>query len=133
MAKKRSHPKSRTKQNHVLSSDIILQQLQQILGSPGFDATIAQRAFLRYVVIKTIEGKSDNIKGYTVATEVFGRREDFDQNTDPVVSIHANKLRRSLEHYYLVAGKADPIRIDIPKEPMCRRSLSGPLINRTQL
>ena len=50
-----------------------------------------------------------------MATQVFGRKEDFDQATDPIVSIQANKLRRALERYYLVAGKQDPVRIDIPK------------------
>ena len=46
---------------------------------------------------------------------MFGRREDFDQATDPIVSIQANKLRRALERYYLVAGQNDSIRVDIPK------------------
>jgi adenylate cyclase len=62
-----------------------------------------------------LAGRSHEIKGYTVATEVFGRGEDFNQATDPIVSIQANKLRRALERYYLVAGQNDPVRIDIPK------------------
>lgn len=86
-----------------------------MLASPEFNATEAQKAFLQFVVGMALTGKSDEIKGYTVATQVFGRREDFDQSTDPVVSIHANKLRRALERYYLVAGRHDPVRIDMPK------------------
>ena len=93
----------------------ILRQQQRITDSPEFNATPAQVAFLKFVVEKVISGESDEIKGYTVATQVFGRREDFDQNTDPIVSIHANKLRRALERYYLTAGSHDPLRIDIPK------------------
>ncbi len=50
-----------------------------------------------------------------MATQVFGRKEDFDQATNPIVSIQANRLRRSLERYYLVVGQQDPVRIDIPK------------------
>ena len=100
---------------HLLPADKIFQQLERILGSPEFYGTKAQREFLQYVVKKTIEGKSDEIKGYTVATDVFGRRKDFDQNQDPIVSIQANKLRRALERYYLTSGKADPLLIDIPK------------------
>ncbi len=96
-------------------AEAIQQQLAKILNNPEFGATKAQRAFLLFVVQKVLDGKSDDIKGYTVATEVFGRRKDFDQSTDPVVSIHANKLRRALERYYLIAGRNDPIRIDIPK------------------
>ncbi|WP_155303810.1 hypothetical protein [Desulfosarcina widdelii] len=97
------------------SPSAISGQTNRILDSPEFKATDAQRAFLQYVVEKTLAGHADAIKGYTVATEVFGRHEDFDQATDPIVSIQANKLRRALERYYLVAGQNDPIRIDIPK------------------
>jgi adenylate cyclase len=94
---------------------IVKAQMERILNSPEFKATDAQRAFLQYVVEKTLAGHADAIKGYTVATEVFGRHEDFNQATDPIVSIQANKLRRALERYYLVAGQKDPVRIDIPK------------------
>jgi len=93
----------------------IQKQLRRILDSPEFHATDQQRKFLEFVVTETLAGRSYEIKGYTVATRVFGRREDFDQAIDPIVSIQANKLRRSLERYYLVAGQQDPVRIDIPK------------------
>jgi TolB-like protein len=101
--------------NSPTSAESVRQQLRRITDHPSFRATAAQKAFLQFVVDKVLAGESDQIKGYTIATQVFGRREDFDQATDPVVSIHANKLRRALEHYYLVEGKTDPIRIDIPK------------------
>jgi TolB-like protein len=95
--------------------DRIQRELERIMTSPAFRATDAQKAFLEFVVKKTLAGESEEIKGYTVATRVFGRQEDFDQATDPIVSIQANKLRRALEHYYLTAGNKDPVRIEIPK------------------
>ena len=98
-----------------MPADRIQRQLQRILASPAFRATEAQKAFLEFVVKKTLARESKEIKGYTVATRVFGRRQDFDQATDPIVSIQANKLRRALEHYYLTAGNKDPVRIEIPK------------------
>jgi hypothetical protein len=67
-------------------------------------------------VNQTLAGNADRIKGYTVATEAFGRRSDFDQSIDPIVSIQASRLRRAMERYYKTAGKHDPIRIDIPPE-----------------
>ena len=70
---------------------------------------------LEFVVAETLAGREAEIKGYTVATQVFGRGEDFDQATDPIVSIQANKLRRALERYYFTAGQEDPVRISIPK------------------
>ena len=98
-----------------MTADRIQQQLQRIMTNPVFRATKAQKAFLEYVVRKTLSGNAMEIKGYTVATRVFGRREDFDQSTDPIVSIQANKLRRALEHYYLTVGDKDPVHIEIPK------------------
>ena len=100
---------------HPLDARTIQRQLSQIIASKEFHATERQREFLKFVVAETIAGRSDEIKGYAVATQVFGRSEDFDQATDPIVSIQANQLRRALERYYLVAGQNDPVRIDIPK------------------
>ena len=99
----------------VFSAEEIRQQLQRILDSPDFNATRQQRAFLDFVVTQTLVGNAQDIKGYAVATRVFGRDENFDQAIDPIVSIQANKLRRALERYYLLSGKKDTIQIDIPR------------------
>lgn len=99
----------------AFSAEEIQQQLQRILNSPDFNATPQQRAFLDFVVNQTLAGNSHCIKGYTVATQVFGRDENFDQAIDPIVSIQANKLRRALERYYLLSGKEDIIHLKIPK------------------
>jgi len=102
-------------QDGPLTPKNIKRQLRRILASAEFQATDQQRKFLQFVVSKALAGKTHEIKGYTVATRVFGRKKDFDQATDPIVSIQANKLRRSLERYYLIAGKQDHMRIDLPK------------------
>jgi adenylate cyclase len=97
------------------SHEAISQQLERMLGSPDFQATPQQAAFFNFVVNQTLAGNADQIKGYTVATQVFGRGPDFDQSIDPVVSIQASRLRRAIERYYLTTGRNDHIRIDIPK------------------
>lgn len=97
------------------NQDRIRNELDRVLASEEFTATAQQRKFLTYVVNEVLAGRGRRIKGYTVATEVFGRSEDFDASVDPIVSIQANKLRRALERYYLLDGKADPVVIDIPK------------------
>ena len=99
----------------AFSTDDIRLQFHRILSNPDFVATRQQRAFFIFVVEQTLAGNSQNIKGYTVATQVFGRDENFDQATDPIVSIQANKLRRALERYYLLSGKEDDIHFAIPK------------------
>ena len=102
-------------QDPVRTAEMIQLQLQRILASPEFHATPRQRDFLQFVVTETVAGRAKEIKAYTVATRVFGRKEHFDQSIDPIVSIQANGLRRALERYYLVAGREDPVRIDIPR------------------
>ncbi len=97
------------------SNEEIRHQLESLLASPDFAATPQQVSLLRYVVNQTLSGKADSIKGYTVATEVFGRRTDFNQNIDPIVSIQAGRLRRALSHYYQGPGLNDRVIIDIPK------------------
>ena len=98
-----------------LSHKVISHQLERMLSSPDFRLSPPQAAFFKFVVNQTLAGKADQIKGYTVATEVFGRGPDFDQSIDPVVSIQASRLRRAIERYYLTTGQNDPARIDIPK------------------
>jgi adenylate cyclase len=116
MVKKEKPPlQPRVEQDPAQTAEKVQRQLERILDSPEFHATERQREFLKFVVTETIAGRAQEIKAYTVATRVFGRKADFDQATDPIVSIQANGLRRALERYYLVAGKQDPIRIDIPK------------------
>lgn len=97
------------------SRETVRQQLDKITSSPEFHATRQQRDFLVFVVMETLAGRAEDLKGYSIATQVFGRPEDFNVSVDPIVSIQANKLRRALERYYLIDGKLDPLRIDIPK------------------
>lgn len=97
------------------SSEVVSHHLEGILSSQDFHATPQQSAFLKYVVDQTLAGNADRIKGYTVATEVFGRRQDFNQSIDPIVSIQAAGLRRALKSYYRKAGRRDALQIEIPK------------------
>ena len=99
----------------ALSSAAVCEQLQKILDSPSFEASERRKRFLRYVVEEMLAGRADRLKGYAIATQVFDRDDSFDPQTDPVVRLEARRLRRALEHYYLTAGRDDPIRIEIPK------------------
>lgn len=98
-----------------LSVVAIREQLGRILASPEFQATDKMRDFLSFIVEEKLAGRSDRLKGYTIALAVFDRADDFDSANDPVVRIQAGRLRRALERYYLTAGSRDPIQIDIPK------------------
>ncbi len=97
------------------TEEAIRQQLAKILISPTFVNSTNLHTFLSFIVEKTLAGESADIKGYTVATQVLGRKSDFDPNLDPIVRILAGRLRRALELYYSEPGKSDTVVIDVPK------------------
>ncbi|WP_395019825.1 hypothetical protein [Dongia sp.] len=89
--------------------------LETLLHNEALAISDRNRRFLAYIVEETLAGRGDRIKAYNVALTAFDRTDDFDPQTDPIVRIEASRLRRALEHYYLTAGKADAMRIEIPK------------------
>jgi len=97
------------------AAEAVRAAVERIVASPDFAASDRARRFLRYVVEETLSGRAERIKAFSVAVEVFGRDESFDPQNDPVVRIEAGRLRRALEHYYLLSGRDDPVIIDIPK------------------
>lgn len=107
--------KQATVRKKALSVEEIRTELKWILESPDFEASQRSKDFLRFVVEETLAGSGHTLKGHTIATEVFGRGKDFDPILDPIVRIEAGKLRRALDRYYLMQGKQDRIRIEIPK------------------
>src|SRR5215212_115510 len=97
------------------SAEDVRAELERLLASPDLDLPPRGRKFLRYIVDETLAGRAERIKAYTVGTDVFERDSSFDAQSDPVVRIEAGRLRRALEHYYLVPGLSDPVVIDVPK------------------
>src|SRR5262245_57337733 len=94
---------------------IVRDELDRILGSSDFDASRRSREFLRYIVEETLAGRGNELTQSSIATRVFERKDDFDALLDPIVRIQAGRLRRSLERYYLLAGKKDAVSIDVPR------------------
>lgn len=114
----------------------VIEALTRVLSSPEFNASSRNKKFLSYIVEETLAGRAGRLKGYNIATEVFGRDPSFDSQTDPLVRIEAGRLRRSLEHYYLTAGFSDPVRISVPKggyAPVFERITFGPSLAKPQL
>jgi len=98
-----------------ISPEVVKDQLNCILSSSDFESTHQLSQFLQFVVEETLAGRADQIKAYTIATSVLGRKSDYDPQADATVRILAGRLRTRLEHYYSQRGKNDPIRISIPK------------------
>ena len=98
-----------------LTRDEKLAQLERILQSQILHGSESLRAFLRFVVQKAIDEQEDQLKEYTIATEVFGRGEQYSPRTDSVVRVQASRLRSKLQEYYFTEGKADQVLIELPK------------------
>ena len=101
--------------DNKITPEAIRVQLEQILQNSEFRGSDKQRKFLSFVVDETLAGRALQLKGYTIAVAVYGRKEGFDPQVDPIVRVEAGRLRRALEYYYLTAGENDPVRIEIPK------------------
>lgn len=90
-------------------------QMRRILESSIFNSAARSRQFLEFCVDRARRGEASHLKETTIAVEVFLRSADYDPKIDPIVRVHARRVREKLEQYYRTAGSADPIRIDLPK------------------
>jgi hypothetical protein len=89
-------------------------ELQAVLHSAMFVRSPALSHLLSYLCEKTFAGETDQIKEYSVAVDVFDRQESFDQDTDSIVRVQANRLRKRLGEYYAREGSSHLIHITIP-------------------
>src|SRR5689334_5771718 len=69
-------------------------ELQAVLQSNIFVRSPALSHLLSYLCEKTFAGEAGRIKEYSVALDVFDRHESFDQDTDSIVRVEANRLRK---------------------------------------
>jgi hypothetical protein len=92
-----------------------LDQLERLLNSRILQGSESLRAFLRFVVLKTVDNQEVTLKEYTIATEVFGRSDNYDSRSDSMVRVQAGRLRTKLQEYYATEGKLDKVLIDLPK------------------
>src|SRR5210317_2078545 len=99
----------------TISQKQIQEQVQRICESDELKSKQQLCLLLRYLVNETLAGRQHHLKGYKIGLEVFGKEENYDADQDPLVRIHAGRLRRMLRMYFLDKGKNDPIRIEIPK------------------
>ena len=98
-----------------VSPDEAMAQLGRILDSETFSKAPVLRRFLQFLVERTLEGRTDEIKEYGLGVDVFDRGSDFDPRTDTIVRVQARRLRAKLEEYDEGSGGADRILIELPK------------------
>lgn len=87
--------------------------LDRLLADTHMEGSDRLRGFLTYIVNEELAGRGGEIRGKTIAQDVYGR--DTSEGTDPenVVRVDARRLRQFLELHYESVGKKDPVRLHI--------------------
>ncbi len=89
-------------------------ELDSVLRSPLFARSPTLAHLLSYLCEKLFAGEGDQIKEYSIAVDVFGRGETFEQELDSIVRVQANRLRKRLAEFYGGEGAAHSLQIVIP-------------------
>lgn len=89
-------------------------ELKTVLESRGFARAPALANLLSYLCEKLFAGEANQIKEYSIAVEAFRRSDSFDQDSDSIVRVEANRLRRRLTEYYKGEGAKNLLQISIP-------------------
>jgi hypothetical protein len=114
----------------VTEKTLQLGQIERLLGSHSLHGSESLCKLLRYLANHSLEHPGTSPKEYQIATEVFGRQQDFDPHVDSMVRVQAGRLRTKLSEYYATEGVEDPILVEIPKGTygltFHQRSVAGP-------
>jgi hypothetical protein len=98
----------------MIAPAAVREQLERILASSHFRNSKRYPALLRFVVERTLDGASGELKERNIAVDVFAREPSYDPSVDPVVRISAGEVRKRLAQYYREPGRENEIRIDLP-------------------
>lgn len=99
----------------VLADDPRWQVIERIVASPCFQRSERLKAFLKYVALEFLSGRTDRLSGSCIASAVFGRTIGHDQPDDNTVRIYARQLRLRLLEYFDTYGRDESILVEIPK------------------
>src|SRR5207245_6118732 len=90
-------------------------QIAKLLTSHTLHGSESLCKLLRYLANHSLEHPGASPKEYQIATEVFGRQQDFDPHVDSMVRVQAGRLRTKLAEYYASDGADDQIMVELPK------------------
>jgi hypothetical protein len=89
-------------------------EADRILADPSFKKSRRCVALFRRLIEHALEGgDEDGIKERTLGIEVFGRETGYDTNTDPIVRMTANEIRKRLAQYYQSTKRHHEVYINL--------------------
>lgn len=98
----------------VGDSQAYLNQVDRIVHSHTLRKAESLCKLLRYLADHALAQPGVPLKEYQIATEVFGRPEDFDPQADSAIRVQAGRLRLKLLDYYSHEGASDTIIVELP-------------------
>ena len=107
MSPSRPHHDDTNTFGEPIDGSLVAEQLEKILSSHRFEQSPRCVAFLKFVVEETLAGRSDFIKGPTIAISVFDRHPNKSREDDPIVRIQAGRVRKRLRQYYAAEGASE--------------------------
>jgi hypothetical protein len=90
-------------------------QIEKLVGSRSLHGSDSLCKLLRYLAAQSSKNPGISPKEYQIATEVFGRHQNFDPHLDSLVRVQAVRLRAKLAEYYASEGVGDSIVVEVPK------------------
>ena len=97
-----------------LNRESIRCQLNKILGDPLFARSRILQRFLQFIVEETLNDRTNCLKEYTIGVKVLDKPTSFNPQSTSIVRIHAVRLRKALDNYYINRGVNDEVRITLP-------------------
>jgi hypothetical protein len=91
------------------------QQIDRVIKSHSLRGSESLCKLLQYLAKQALEHPDAPLKEYQIATEVYGRKPDFDPQSDSTIRVQAGRLRLKLAEYYATEGTDDPIVVKVPK------------------
>lgn len=107
-------PRIRVDPASETSRRLIREELASLLQSVHFMSSKRYPALLKYVVEKTLDGRSDELKERVLGIEVFGRTPDYDTNNDTIVRVTAGEVRKRLTLIYHESANDRAVQIQLP-------------------
>jgi len=99
----------------LLEREQCLAQIEKLVSCHVLHGSESLCKLLRYLAKHALDHPGVPIKEYQIATEVFGRSDDFDPQLDSMVRVQAGRLRGKLAEYYGANGAEDAVVVDLPK------------------
>jgi hypothetical protein len=101
--------------NYAAGREQCFQQIEKLINSHSLRGSESLCKLLRYLAEHSLDHPGVALKEYQIATEVLGRSDGFDPQSDSTVRVQAGRLRMKLADYYSHEGPDDPVVVELPK------------------